>query len=177
MRAAFVLFLAVVALAFLAPLVTAQPPPRNGSHIAFYNDSDCTHHIHSMEVRLPSSSKCVAEHYRHHNESAVFQCVTSNNQTDLTFDFYNGTAICDNTALISYSSSAPAHTCAPITLTYDGHTATVYGHIRCEDDRVSTLDAAVSVARQLISAKKQTAPTNIAELIKSKRFHTSKMFV
>jgi len=178
MRAVFVLLLAGLALAFLAPMVTAQaPPPRNGSHIAFFNDSDCTHHIHNMEVALHSSSKCVPEHFRHHNESAVFQCVTANNQTDLSFDFYNGTANCDNTALISYSSSAAAHTCAAITLTYDGQTATVYGHIRCEDERASTLGAAVNVARQLIAAKKQSAPSTIAELIKSKRFHTSKLFM
>jgi len=145
-----------VALAFLTPHVTAQPPPpRNGSVIAFYNDTACAHHIHNMEVFLPSSTKCVPEHYRHHNESAIFECTTANNQTDLTFQFYNSTAACDNTALISYTSSAAAHTCAAITVTVEGYKATVYGHIRCEETRDSTLSAAVNVARQLMGSNKK----------------------
>ena len=180
MRAIFILLLVVVALAVLTPMVSASAPPHphhNGSHINFFNDSDCTNHIHTMEVPLPSSTDCVPEHHHHHNESVVFQCTTANNQTDLSFSFYNGTDTCDGTALLSYSSSAPAHTCAPITLTLGGETATLYAHIRCANESESTLSAAANVARQLIAAtRKPAAPHSFADLITSKRFHTSKLF-
>jgi len=164
MRAVFVVLLALVALTFLVPHVTAQPPPpRNGSVIAFYNDSTCTHHIHNMEVFLPSSTKCVPEHFRHHNESAIFECTTANNQTDLSFQFYNSTAACDNTAVISYTSTAAAHTCAAITVNVEGVTATIYGHIRCEEPRDTTLTAAINAARQLVGASKKRQQSGVAE--------------
>ena len=177
MRAVYVLLLAVVALAFVAPVVTAQPPPpRNGSWIAMFNDSDCHHHIHNMVVPLPSSSKCVPEHYRHHNESATFQCTTANNQTDLSFNFYNNTATCDNTAVVSYESSAPAHTCAPIKLTYEGQSLTLYGHIRCEDERESVLSDAAATARFLMASKPQPAEvkSGLTELLERK-YRASKL--
>ena len=169
MRAVFVLLLAIVALAFVAPLVSAQPPPpRNGSFINFFNDSTCHHHIHTELIPLPSSTKCVPEHFRHHNESTVFECSTANNQTDLTWNVYNATAQCDNTAIISYSSSAPSRTCAPIQLTFEGQAFTAYGHIRCEDERESALSAMMEAARQM-APKKEVREGVIAKIAKQMR--------
>jgi len=169
MRAVFVLLLAIVAVAFFAPMVSAQPPPRNGSFIAFFNDSACTHHIRNEEIPLPSSSKCVPEHFRRHNESTIFECVTANNQTDLTWNIYNDTAACDNTALISYSSSAPAHTCAPIQLSFEGQAFTAYGHVRCEEDRESRLSDMLAAARQMAPKKAEAEESVVTKLTKKFR--------
>jgi beta-mannanase len=100
----------------------------------------------------------------------VFECVTANNQTDLTLQFYNGTAACDNTALVTYTSSAASHTCAEIDLTFEGQTYTAYGHIRCEDDRVSALSSSVAGAQKM--APKKVQPT----AVEAKKGRLSKLF-
>ena len=180
MRAVFVVLLAFVAVGLLAPKVTAQPPPppphHNGSHIAFFNDSDCTHHIHSVELPLPSSTQCVPEHFHHHNASATFQCDTADNKTALSFVAYNNTAGCDNAPVLSWQSNAAAQTCAPITVTFEGSTSTLYGHIRCEGERASTLDAAVRVARQLIATRQRSALSSIADMLKASKAFNTRLF-
>jgi len=167
MRAVYVLLLAIVAVAFFAPLASAQPPPRrNDSFINFFNDSSCMHHIHTEVIPLPSSSKCVPEHFRQHNESTIFECVTANNQTDLTWNVYNGTAACDTTPLISYSSSAVARTCAPIMLTFEGQSFTAYGHVRCEEESESSLSAQLKAARSM--APKKAPAVQVARKLRAK---------
>ena len=159
MRAVFVLLLAVVALSFFAPTASAQRG--NFSFVNFFNDSACTHHIRTEVIPLPSSTKCVPEHFRHHNESTIFQCTTANNQTAMSLSFYNGTASCDNTALLTYTSTAPARSCAEIDITVEGQAFTAYGHVRCEDE--------MSMGESVEAARAGVPETPLAKVAKKLR--------
>jgi len=112
MRAVAV-FCVLLALCALALCVSAQPP-RHESIIIMFNDSSCTQHLRTERVMQPSSAKCEPEEFRGHNMSTVFECDTdvSTNITKLMQNVYNGTENCDNTAIISLSSTATAHTLA-----------------------------------------------------------------
>jgi len=161
MRAVFVLLLAVAA--------QSAAPPRNVTHVAFYNDSECSQHVRDIyEPNLPSP-KCVPHPYDTRNVSIIFQCSTAHNLTSVRYTWYNHTEQCDHAPELTYASLAPAHSCAPMLQTYQGDTQIVYARIRCGVERGSSLDATAAVAHQL------AALSSIAELIKSKRSHSTKL--
>ena len=167
MRAAS-LFVVFLALAACALSVSAQPPPRHESIIILFNDSACTQHLRTERVWEPPSSKCEPEEGRMGNFSAIFECTTTSNVTHLTQEVYNNTLSCDNTPIVTLTSAAAAHTCAPIAVSYEGQKAQVYGHIDCApsnsssptfDDRLLALRqaAAASIARAQQAAQEQTS--------------------
>ena len=152
----FVLFL-VLAAVVLSVASAQPPPPRHQSIIIMFNDSACTQHLRTERVFEPPSNKCEVEEGRGMNFSSIFECTTMNNMTSLMQEVFNGTEKCDTTPIISLASSATAHTCAPIAVTYEGVKAQVYGHIDCAPSNTSraaafddllSLRGAISVAAQ-----------------------------
>jgi len=142
----------------VAPLVSSQPPPpHRESIIIFFNDSSCTHHLHTERIAEESSSKCVPEDFRGHNNSHVFECVAASNVTSLTLQFYNDTAACDTTPLFSYAANGAEHSCLPITITFEGETETAYGRVDCAPQNQTG-----SVAYVGAGAKKITNAVHIA---------------
>jgi len=157
---AVVVVLVFLGLCTLAMTVSAQP--RHESIIIMFNDTACTHHLRTERVPEPSSTKCEPEEFRTHNMSTVFECDSTNNVTHLIQQVYNNTLKCDNTPVVSVTSAAAAHSCAPISVTYEGQKALVYGHIECAPPNMtSSYDdflglrnaAAASVARQAEAAQ------------------------
>jgi len=137
MRSIYI-FVAVMALFAVALSVSAQPPPRHESIIILFNDSMCTQHVRTDRVMEPSSNKCEVETGPRGNFSNIFQCDTANNVTKLVQQFYNGTVSCDNTPIIAMVSSAPAHTCAPVSVTFEGTKAMLYGFVDCAPENMTS---------------------------------------
>ena len=151
MRAVFVLVvvLAVVAVACVAPVARAQSGS-NVTHIRGYNDSTCTRLTSDEHIPIPSSTKCVPGHDRGGNYSFVFTCTTANNHTHYVYDVYNATESCDNAPLVTYESSAPADSCAPMAVSLNwgnySFNDTWYARIRCEDSGNGVVAAALKSA-------------------------------
>jgi len=152
---AFCVFMALAA--FVLQAVNAQPP-RHESIIIMYNDSACTQHLRTERIPLPSSTKCEVEEFRMHNMSSVFECDTANNVTHLIQQVYNNTLMCDNTPVVAITSAAPAHTCAAISVTYEGQKSLVYGHVECAPPNMTnSIEAAFNIKTAAASVPVPTA--------------------
>jgi len=136
MRAAS-MFVCVLVVLAMALFVSAQPPPRHESIIILFNDSACTQHLRTERSFLNSSTRCEPERGPGFNRSEVFQCDSVNNVTKLTENIYNNTETCDNTPIVTMTSSAPEHSCAPIAVTFEGQKAMIYGHIECAPENLT----------------------------------------
>jgi len=153
----FCVFLALAA--FLLAAVSAQPPRREAIIILF-NDSACTQHIRTERVFQPNTTKCEAEPERERNMSSVFECDTDmNNVTHLIENVYNNTLACDNTAVFSLTSTAPAHSCAQITAVFEGDKRALYGHVECAPPNATS---AAKAGVNLLSATKAVGPMKVA---------------
>ena len=141
---AFSVLLALCAVVLSVTASAQPPPPGHESFIIMFNDSSCTQHLRTERIRMNSSAtRCEPEELRTHNLSTIFQCDTNHasNVTTLKQQVYNDTLMCDNTPIISLTSTATAHTCAPIQVAYEGQKATVYGHIDCAPENATSTSA------------------------------------
>jgi len=145
----FVAFLALVALALS---VSAQPPPRHESIIILFNDSACTQHLRTERVFEQPSTKCEPEETPRGNFSNIFECDTANNVTHLINQVYNNTLACDNTPIVAMTSAAPAHTCAAISVTFEGQKALLYGHVECAPPNMTSTFESMMGIRQAAAA-------------------------
>lgn len=62
--------------------------------------------------------------------------------------FYNNTDACDNTPVFSFTSTAPEHSCAAISVVFEGQKANLYGHIECAEPPPSSRLAYLSGSAQ-----------------------------
>jgi len=161
MRSVYV-FVAVMALVALALSVSAQPPPRHESIIILFNDSACTQHVRTERVMEPSSNKCEVDQGPRGNFSNIFECDTVNNVTRLIQQVYNGTVSCDNTPIIAMASAAPAHTCAPIAVTFEGQKAQLYGHVECAPENMTSSYEEMMRLRQVFAGAVQREKEEVA---------------
>lgn len=159
MRAA-VLFCISLALAAFLLSVSAQPP-RHENVIIMFNDSACTQHIDTLRIPERNTTRCEEEQSPMGNVSSRFECADRNNNTHMILDLWNTSTTCQGTPLLSFMSTAPAHTCAPVSITFEGQKQTLYGHVECAPPNAtssSLLDAAKSIKTAAAAEHRHAAP-------------------
>ena len=128
---AVVAFCVCLALAALVLSISAQPPPHRETVISLYNDSACTEHLDTGRFPEANNTRCESVETPYFNLSERYVCRERNNETHFTYEVWNTSTTCRGDALISMTSTAASHTCAPITVIVEGEKDALYARIAC----------------------------------------------
>jgi len=140
-----------VFLALTAFLLSVSAQPRRENVIMLYNDSACTEHIDTIRLPERNTTRCEVDGAPLINASSRLECADRNNVTHLIFDIWNDTTTCNDKPLLSMLSSAPAHTCAPVAVTFESNKSSLYAHIECVPPNM-TYSSTLQMARPIQEA-------------------------